>query len=53
MSTLIIYATIEEATAQANYVTQQTGRYWTAYRTVFGQWMITDRYHPKTGGSHA
>lgn len=42
-----IYNTLDEATASANTMTKQTGRYWTAiHDDRVNGWIITDRYHP-------
>jgi len=41
-----IYDTLDEATASANAMTKEQGRYWTAIRYDADGWIITDRYHP-------
>jgi hypothetical protein len=41
----IIYETLSLATAKANDMTKQTGRYWTAIRYDADGWIITDRYN--------
>lgn len=43
-----IYDTLTEATASANIMTKELGRYCTAIRNErVGGWIVTDRYHPK------